>query len=123
MLFGMPPEDYWIYGQLRYRALGLLLCLAQNHQALQYIRLDPSGSSREAVLKAVKTSLAARFPSIRPSPNAHTRGRGPVQVEGCSRVIVMSVVGMICDCEMQAVTSCKTKNTSFPSSLSMWSLI
>jgi hypothetical protein len=31
---------------------------AQNSQALQYIRFDPSGVSREDVLKAVKTSQA-----------------------------------------------------------------
>jgi len=66
VLFGVPPEEYWPYstGSFDTEPTAFCYAFAQNFQALQYIRLDPSGTAREEVLKAVKTSLAAKIPAM-----------------------------------------------------------
>jgi C1A family cysteine protease len=66
VLFGVPPEHYWPYEVDRYDDDPSAFCFsfAQNYQALQYYRLDPSGTSAEQVLAALKQHLAAGFPAM-----------------------------------------------------------
>ncbi len=66
VLFGLPPEKYWPYQTDRYDEEPPAFCyaFAQNYQALSYYRLDPPGTSGAAVLKRLKTLLAAGFPAM-----------------------------------------------------------
>jgi len=66
VLFGVPPEEYWPYAVKRFDAEPGAFCysFAQNYQALQYIRLDPAGTSTGDLLKRIKANLAASLPSI-----------------------------------------------------------
>jgi C1A family cysteine protease len=41
-----------------------LYAFGQNYQALSYYRLDPSGTTKPALLTAIKTNLAAGLPSF-----------------------------------------------------------
>jgi C1A family cysteine protease len=65
-LFGVPPEEYWKYNITDYDKEPSAFCyaFAQNFQSLQYYRLDPPAVSREALLNAIKTNLAAGLPSM-----------------------------------------------------------
>jgi len=62
----VPPEEYWPYTVKRFDAEPSAFCysFAQNYQALQYIRLDPSGTANADLLKRIKANLAASLPSI-----------------------------------------------------------
>lgn len=65
-LFGIPPEEYWPYDTAKYDVEPNSFCysLAENYKAVTYYRLDPPDKGREAVLKAVKDSLAANLPCM-----------------------------------------------------------
>jgi len=65
-LFGVPPEDYWPYvvGDFDKEPNAFLYSFAANYQAMKYYRLDPSGTTKAALLTAIKTNLAAGLPSI-----------------------------------------------------------
>ncbi len=65
-LFGVPPEEYWPYAVDRFDAEPPPFCyaFAQNYQAIQYYRLDPSGVSRDALLSRIKTNLGSGLPSM-----------------------------------------------------------
>lgn len=66
VLFGVPPEDYWPYTVANYdiEPSGFLYAFAQNFQALNYYRLDPSGTAKPALLAAIKSNLVAGLPSM-----------------------------------------------------------
>jgi C1A family cysteine protease len=74
-LCGVPPEKYWPYtdrkqpgpGQERYFDLeptSFVYSIAEEYEALKYIRHDPVGRSPDMVLTSVKQYLASRVPSM-----------------------------------------------------------
>jgi len=66
VLFGVPPEKYWPYQTADFEKEPPAFCYAyaQNYQAISYYRLDPSGTSKEELLKRIKTNLAGGLPSM-----------------------------------------------------------
>ncbi|HOM30242.1 MAG TPA: C1 family peptidase [Deltaproteobacteria bacterium] len=66
VLFGVPPEEYWPYRVSEFDREPSAFCyaFAQNYQAIQYIRLDPSGITRDELLKVVKATIAAGIPAM-----------------------------------------------------------
>jgi C1A family cysteine protease len=65
-LFGVPPEEYWPYNpaDLDKEPPGFCYALARNYQAISYYRLDVPGTSKDALLAAIKKNLAAGIPVI-----------------------------------------------------------
>ena len=65
-LFGVPPEEYWPYNIKGFDVEPPAFCygFAQNYQAIKYYRLDPPGTSPEALLNRIKSNLAAGLPSM-----------------------------------------------------------
>ena len=65
-LFGVPPEEYWPYVVANFDAepSAFLYSFGSNYQAVKYYRLDPSGTSKAALLNAIKTNLSAGLPSF-----------------------------------------------------------
>ncbi|MEJ2641364.1 MAG: C1 family peptidase [Desulfosarcinaceae bacterium] len=72
-LFGVPPEKYWPYTDRKHpgpsgertfndEPPAFLYSFAQNFQALQYFRLDPSGTPTATLLQRIKAYLAAKLP-------------------------------------------------------------
>jgi C1A family cysteine protease len=66
VLFGVAPEQYWPYVIENFDKEPSSFCyaFAQNYQAIQYYRLDPSGTSKIDHLKRIKTNLATGLPSM-----------------------------------------------------------
>jgi C1A family cysteine protease len=66
VLFGVPPEKYWPYQTADFEKEPPAFCYAyaQNYQAISYYRLDPPGTSKEELLKRIKTNLAGGLPSM-----------------------------------------------------------
>ena len=65
-LFGVPPEEYWPYKIADFDKEPAAFCyaFAQNYQTISYYRLDPPGTSKDALLKQIKTNLAGGLPSM-----------------------------------------------------------
>ena len=65
-LFGVPPEEYWIYDTTKFdvEPTAFLYSYASSYQAITYYRLDPPGTSFQQVLANVKGKLAAGLPSM-----------------------------------------------------------
>lgn len=66
VLFGVPPEEYWLYTIADFDKEPTAFCyaFAQNYQAIQYYRLDPTGTTKPALLTRIKTNLVAGLPSM-----------------------------------------------------------
>jgi C1A family cysteine protease len=66
VLFGVPPEEYWPYVITDYDKEPPAFCyaFAQSYQAINYYRLDPSGTAKPDLLTAIKTHLAAGLPPM-----------------------------------------------------------
>jgi len=66
VLFGVPPEEYWSYTIEDFDKEPTSFCyaFAQNYQSISYYRLDPPGTSKDELLKRIKTNLAAGLPSM-----------------------------------------------------------
>jgi C1A family cysteine protease len=66
VLFGVPPEEYWPYVVANFdiEPGAFLYSFGLNYRALNYYRLDPSGTTKPALLTAIKTNLAAGLPSF-----------------------------------------------------------
>lgn len=66
VLFGIPPESAWPYKEADYDVEPPAFCYAyaQSYRAMHYYRLDPAGTTPAALLKNVRTSLAAGLPSM-----------------------------------------------------------
>ncbi|MCX5834725.1 MAG: cysteine protease [Deltaproteobacteria bacterium] len=66
ILFGVPPEKYWPYQIVDFEKEPPAFCYAyaQNYQVISYYRFDPSGTSKEELLKRIKTNLAGGLPSM-----------------------------------------------------------
>ena len=65
-LFGVSPEEYWPYDVANFDKEPPAFCyaFAQNYQTISYYRLDPPGTSNDALLKQIKTNLAGGLPSM-----------------------------------------------------------
>jgi C1A family cysteine protease len=65
-LFGVPPEEYWPYVVANFdvEPSAFLYAFASNYQAVNYYRLDPPGTTKAALLTAIKTNLAAGLPAF-----------------------------------------------------------
>jgi C1A family cysteine protease len=66
ILFGVPPEEYWPYDIRDFDKDPGAFCysFAQSYQTLQYVRLDPMGTSPDFLLKQIKSTLAAKIPAM-----------------------------------------------------------
>jgi C1A family cysteine protease len=66
VLFGVPPEPYWVYDISKFddEPPAFLYAFAQNYQSLVYYRLDPQGTAPGKVVETVKKYLAAGLPSM-----------------------------------------------------------
>jgi len=66
VVFGVPPESYWPYvvADFDKEPSAFLYSFASNFQTLSYYRLDPAGTSKAALLTAIKTNLASGQPAI-----------------------------------------------------------
>jgi C1A family cysteine protease len=66
VLFGVAPESAWPYKPSEFDVEPPAFCFAyaQSYRAAHYYRLDPSGTTADALLKNVRTSLAAGLPSM-----------------------------------------------------------
>jgi C1A family cysteine protease len=66
VLFGVPPEEYLPYVVANYDNEPSSFCYAfgQSYQAIQYFRLDPASTSKDLLLKRVKSFLAFGLPSM-----------------------------------------------------------
>lgn len=66
VFFGIPPERYWPYNIARFDDEPTTFCyaFAANYKAIQYYRLDPSGTAPSTVLTNVRQYLAAGLPSM-----------------------------------------------------------
>jgi len=68
VLFGVPPEEYWPYTDAKPAfdkdPSAFCYSFAQNFQSISYYRLDPIGTTKDALLARIKTNLAAGLPSM-----------------------------------------------------------
>lgn len=66
VLFGTPPEDYFIYDISKFDNEPSAFCyaFAQNFKSIRYLRLDAADRSSSSTLANVKAYLKAGFPSI-----------------------------------------------------------
>jgi C1A family cysteine protease len=66
ILFGVCPEEYWLYKISDFEKEPPAFCysFAENYKTIQYYRLDPSGTSRELLLNRVKSFITAGLPSM-----------------------------------------------------------
>ena len=65
-LFGVPPEEYYLYNTPDYDKEPPAFCyaFAQSFQAISYYRLDPPGTTPSNLLTQIKTYLANGLPSM-----------------------------------------------------------
>ena len=66
VLFGVPPEGYWKYvlADFDKEPTAFLYSFAQSYQAISYFRLDPPGTTQDALLAMIKTLLSKGIPSM-----------------------------------------------------------
>lgn len=65
-LFGIPPEEHWPYNLSAFDndPPTFVWQYAEHFEALSYYRLDPPGTTAEALLARIKANLAAYLPSM-----------------------------------------------------------
>lgn len=65
-LFGVPPEEYWPYDIEKFDKEPPAFCysFAKNFQAISYVRLDPSATPKDVLLKSIKNNIAKGFPCM-----------------------------------------------------------
>ncbi|MBN1980573.1 MAG: hypothetical protein JW795_03520, partial [Chitinivibrionales bacterium] len=65
-IFGVPPEQYWVYDSTKYDEEPPAFCysFAENYKSIKYFRLDPPGKLPSEVLTSIKQKLAAGLPSM-----------------------------------------------------------
>jgi C1A family cysteine protease len=68
VLFGVPPEKYWPYSDnpagVDKEPPAFCYAFAQNYNAIKYYRLDPAGTTPDALLDSIKKRLSTGFPSM-----------------------------------------------------------
>jgi C1A family cysteine protease len=64
--FGVAPEKYWPYDTTKYdiEPPAFVYAMAQAYQAETFYRLDPVGTTPDALLTAIKSQLAAGIPPM-----------------------------------------------------------
>jgi C1A family cysteine protease len=62
-LFGVPPEEYWPYDAEKFDREPPAFCysFAKNYQAIKYVRLDPTGVTKDILMQSIKDSIAKGF--------------------------------------------------------------
>lgn len=65
-LFGVPSEEYWPYKIDDFEKEPTAFCysFAQNYLSITYYRLNPLGTTKELLLKLIKTNLIGGLPSM-----------------------------------------------------------
>jgi C1A family cysteine protease len=65
-LFGVPPEEYWEYNITKFDKEPPAFCyaFAGNYQAVNYVRLDKSNITKQALLDSIKDNLSKGIPSM-----------------------------------------------------------
>ena len=63
VLFGMPPEEWWPYDIDTFdeQPDAFLYAYASNYKAIQYLRLDPPGTSPKDVLLSIKAAISKNY--------------------------------------------------------------
>jgi hypothetical protein len=63
-LFGVPPEEYWLYDVEKYDREPPAFCysFAKKYNAIKYVRLDPTGIEKDILLQSMKDSISKGFP-------------------------------------------------------------
>jgi C1A family cysteine protease len=66
VLFGVPPEEYWLYkiSDFDKEPSAFLYAFAENYQAISYYRYDPPGTGKDVLLNRIQTNLAAGLPAM-----------------------------------------------------------
>jgi C1A family cysteine protease len=66
VLFGVPPEEYcpYVVGEFDKEPGAFCYAFGQSYQSIQYYRYDPPGTSPDALLTRIRTSLASGLPSM-----------------------------------------------------------
>jgi len=66
VLFGVPPEEYWPYKIVDFdvEPSAFLYAFAENYKTIQYYRLDPAGTPKNALLESIKINLCSGLPSM-----------------------------------------------------------
>jgi C1A family cysteine protease len=68
VLFGVPPEAYWPYGEdekeFDREPPAFCYAFAQNYQTIKYFRHDPPGTKTDEVLRKVKAYLMKGHPAM-----------------------------------------------------------
>ena len=66
VLFGIPPEQYWVYDITKYEIepSAFLYSFASSYKSLKYYRLDPAGTLPANLLTTIKTNLANGLPAM-----------------------------------------------------------
>lgn len=66
VLFGAPPEKYWLYDIPHFDDEPPAFCYAfgQNYKAVKYYRLDPPGTTPSALLDRIKSFVANGLPAM-----------------------------------------------------------
>lgn len=65
-MFGVPPEEYWLYNTARFDVEPTAFCyaFADDFRALAYYRLDAGTVARDVLLARIKAFLASGLPSM-----------------------------------------------------------
>lgn len=67
-IFGVPPEEFWPYTDKKpdfdIEPPAFCYAFADRYRALQYLRLDPPGTTPTEILNRIKTNLNAGIPSM-----------------------------------------------------------
>jgi C1A family cysteine protease len=65
-LFGVPPEQFWPYliPDFENEPPAFCYAFAENYQSLKNYRLDPPGTSPDALIASLKASLASQLPAM-----------------------------------------------------------
>lgn len=90
VLFGLPPEEHWPYVPNDFDKEPPAFCyaFAQNYQAIRYVRLDPPGTTEEALLSRIKSHLTRGLPAMfgftvyQSIDQAQTTGKIPFPTRG-----------------------------------------
>jgi C1A family cysteine protease len=68
VLFGVPPEDYWVYTddekEFDKEPPAFCYAFAQNYQTVKYFRHDPPETNAEEILRKVKAYLSKGHPAM-----------------------------------------------------------
>ena len=66
VLFGVPPEEYWMYKTAEFDEEPPAFCyaFAQNYQAISYVRLGPPGHTKKELFDRVRRYLAKGLPAM-----------------------------------------------------------